>query len=153
MGDQATGRLTIIPNGYVLANNVNNYTKDNNFIWDEITIPITYDSDWKEAESKILSIVEKESSQIAGQAEGEISKLGDKYYLFKRSVKPAIFLTLTDNWITFNIRYIAEARNRRELHNKLSRLILAEIQASKNIEIASESIDITAFPDIKLKQK
>jgi len=70
-----------------------------------------------------------------------------------RSVKPAIILTLTDNWITFNIRYIAEARKRRELHNKLSRLILTKIQASKNIEIASELIDITAFPDIMLKQK
>ncbi len=44
-GNQATGRLSIIPNSNVLTNNVNNFTKDHNFIWDEISLPITYDSD------------------------------------------------------------------------------------------------------------
>lgn len=38
--EQATGRLTSIPNGQVLSNHVNNHTKDHNFIWDEIHIPI-----------------------------------------------------------------------------------------------------------------
>jgi len=56
-GNQATGRLTIIPNSNVLTNIVNNFTKDHNFIWDEISLPITYDSDWTDAHSKFLDIV------------------------------------------------------------------------------------------------
>jgi small-conductance mechanosensitive channel len=59
-GDQATGRLTIIPNGLVLSENVNNYTKDNRFIWDELTIPIAYDSDWKRAEEIVMYVLNKE---------------------------------------------------------------------------------------------
>jgi small-conductance mechanosensitive channel len=46
-GDQPTGRLSMIPNSYVLSNITNNYTKDFNFIWDEIAIPILYSSDWR----------------------------------------------------------------------------------------------------------
>ncbi|NYT08175.1 MAG: mechanosensitive ion channel, partial [Methanomicrobiales archaeon] len=39
-GDQATGRLTIVPNGKVITSPVNNYTKDHSFIWDEIQVPV-----------------------------------------------------------------------------------------------------------------
>lgn len=44
-GDQTTGRILFLPNGQVLSYTVHNYTKEHNFIWDEIALPITYDSD------------------------------------------------------------------------------------------------------------
>lgn len=141
-GDQATGRITIIPNSHVLSNNINNYTKDHEFMWDEISIPITYDSDWKKAIKKILGIVKKETATMIGPAQKEISKLEEKYYLGKRAVEPVIFLKLTDNWITFNIRYITKVRERRLLHNRLSQMILNEIQGSKDIKIASSTLDV-----------
>ncbi|MDG6223188.1 MAG: mechanosensitive ion channel [Candidatus Bathyarchaeota archaeon] len=150
--DQATGRLTSVPNGYVLNNVIHNYTRDFGFIWDEIAIPITYDSDWNEATNKILEIVERETKVSAAQAEKDIAKTGEKYYLTKRSVDPTVFLTLTDNWINFNIRYVTEIRERRLLHDKLSRMILDEIQKSKNIKIASTTLNITGFPDVNIKQ-
>jgi small-conductance mechanosensitive channel len=149
-GDQATGRLSIIPNGTVLSATINNYTKDNNFIWDEIAIPITYDSDWKQAVTKILGIVKEGTAEIAGRAQKAISGLGQKYYLFERTVRPEVFLTLTDNWIMFNVRYISDVRDRRSLQNVLAQRILGEIQTSERIKIASTTLDITGFPEVKL---
>ncbi|HII05972.1 MAG TPA: mechanosensitive ion channel [Methanotrichaceae archaeon] len=149
-GDQATGRLTIIPNGYILAGSVNNYTKDHDFIWDDISIPITYDSDWKEAVTKILSVVRRETDHVAYQAGKELSTLEEKYYLPRRVVEPAVFITMTDNWINFNIRYTTVVRERRMVRNKLSRLILDEIEKSDKIKIASTTIDIVGFPEGKL---
>jgi len=101
-GNQATGRLSFIPNSNVLSSNVNNFTKDHNFIWDEISLPITYDSDWKKANKIIFDIVNKETAIIADQADKEITKLGEKYYLSKKPVEPVIFFTITDNWLNFN---------------------------------------------------
>jgi small-conductance mechanosensitive channel len=152
-GDQATGRLTIVPNGAVLAGVVQNYTRDFDFIWDELTIPITYDSNWKEATTKILDIVKKETTQESENAQKTMEKIEDKYYFTKRSLEPAIFLTLTDNWITLGIRYVTEVRSRRALHDRLSRMILAEIEKSDNIKIASSTINITGFPPIHVKQE
>ncbi|MFH1127730.1 MAG: mechanosensitive ion channel domain-containing protein [archaeon] len=142
-GDQASGRLTIVPNGCVLSEAVNNYTKDHSFIWDEIQIPITYDSDWKKAFDSFMSIIQKETKDTTAQAEKEISKLEEKYYLHKRSIEPAIFIKLTDNWIDFSIRYVTDVRSRRFLHSKLSRLILEEISKSKDIKIASETMEVS----------
>lgn len=152
-GDQATGRLKIIPNGIVLSGIINNYTKDHNFIWDELSIPITYDSDWKKAINRILQIVNKETKSMTVKAEKEISQIEEKYYLSKKVIEPGIYLTLTDNWIMFSIRYITEVRDRRLLRHKLSEIILDEIQKSEKIRIASSSLDIVGMPELKLKQK
>jgi len=151
-GDQATGRLLTVPNGYVLASTVNNYTKDHNFIWDEMHIPISYSSDWKKAHDKILEIVMRETKQIVEQANFEISKLEEKYYLDKRPAEPAIYLTSTDNWISFNIRYPTEVRSRRVLRDKLTKLILDEL-SKQNIKISSTTLDIVGFPDVKIKKE
>jgi small-conductance mechanosensitive channel len=151
-GDQATGRLTVIPNGYVLSGTLNNYTKDNNFIWDELTIPITYDSDWKEAVTTIQRIVGNETKSMAEQAEQEIVKLAEKYYLSTRAVEPVIYLTLTDNWITFNIRYLTDVRQRRVVRSTLSQMILEEIQKSEKVKIASTTLDIIGLPELKMIQ-
>jgi small-conductance mechanosensitive channel len=149
-GDQATGRLTTFPNSYVLTSKLINYTKDHNFVWDEIEIPITYDSDWKDAVTRILRVVEDETKAMTAQAEKEISKLGERFFLHKKVVEPAIFLQLTDNWIIFYIRYITEVRERRILKDKMSRLILEEIQRAENVQIAPTRLKISGFPEARI---
>lgn len=141
-GDQATGRLSIVPNSKVLTETVNNYTRDHPYIWDEISIPITYDSDWKEALKIIENVIEAETREITTRSESSVSKLSDKYYLPPKSTEPTVFTTLTDNWITMNIRYITEVRQRRLLKNRLYRRFLTKLENADNIRIASESMDI-----------
>jgi len=150
-GDQATGRLVSIPNGQILSNSVNNYTKDHNFIWDELHIPIAYSNDWKLAHDSILDIVKVQTKETVEQATKEIAGLEEKYYLDKRTAEPAIYLTSTDNWISFNIRYPTEVRNRRFLRDKITRLVLEEL-AQKKIKIASTTLDIVGFPDVTKKE-
>jgi small-conductance mechanosensitive channel len=152
-GDQVTGRLAIVPNGGVLNVTVQNYTRDFDFIWDELTIPITYDSDWIEAKTKILEILRTETKEIIEKAEKIMNGLEGKYYFQKRSIEPSIFMTLTDNWISFGIRYVTEVRNRRVLHDQLSRLILSELSKSEKIKIASATINITGFPLIRVEKE
>ena len=141
-GDQATGRLSIIPNSLVLSGIVNNYTRDHPYIWDEISIPITYDSDWKEALQIIERVIDTETKEITTKSETSVSKLSDKYYLPQKATEPTVFATLTDNWINLNIRYITEVRQRRIVRDRLNRTLLSELEKVDNIKIASESMDI-----------
>ena len=71
-----------------------------------------------------------------------INKAKKEAFYPKKPVEPVVFLTLTDNWINLNIRYVTETKERRIIKNNLSKLILNEIEKSKNIKIASENIDI-----------
>jgi len=118
-----------------------------------MTIPITYDSDWNEATKKILEIIKTETSEVIVNAQKTMEQIEGKYYFTRRSLEPSIFLSLTDNWITFGIRYVTDVRSRRDLHNRLGRLILAEIAKSEKIKIASATINITGFPPIQIEKE
>jgi small-conductance mechanosensitive channel len=143
-GDQPSGRLLVIPNGLVLSHSFYNYTRDHSFVWDEISIPLTYDSDWRRAKEIVLSILKHETGAMTAQAELEIERIGEKYYLPKKVVEPSVYISLTDNWITLDARYVTDARTRRALHTRLSELILAAIESEEKITVASETMTVTS---------
>lgn len=150
-GDQATGRITLLPNGQVLGSPINNYTKDHQFIWDELAIPITYDSNWKKAIELIEAIVQKETKEATRQAERDIFKLTDKYYLSQRNIEPKVYITPTDNWVMLRIRYVVHTRDRRITKNDLFKIILELLQKSSDIVIASQTLTLTSAEVKKVK--
>jgi small-conductance mechanosensitive channel len=151
-GDQASGRLTMVPNGRVLSSSMNNYTKDHQFIWDEITIPITYGSDWKVALEKFTFIVVEQTKHTLQQAEEGISKIRDKYYAGQiRNLEPIAYLKATDNWIELSVRYTVNVYERRKVQNAIHRGVLEEIARNDKIKIASATSEIVGFPEIRIK--
>jgi small-conductance mechanosensitive channel len=145
--EQPTGRLSIIPNSHVLSNITNNYTKDFDFLWDEITFPITYISDWKAARALIIDAISQETRMVEELAEKEISNMERKYLLSRGSMNAEVFVSLTDNWIELTARYVTPVRQRRTIRNRISQKILEDIEISENIKIASQTIDIVGFPE------
>ena len=47
--DQSTGRIIHIPNGWVFRQSTANYTAGFNFIWNEIPVTVTFESNWEKA--------------------------------------------------------------------------------------------------------
>jgi small-conductance mechanosensitive channel len=152
-GDQTTGRITLIPNGAVISTPVFNYTKDFTFIWDEITIPLTYQSDWKEAIRVFSSILKEQNDKMVAEAETAIERVGTKYYIIRKGVEPAIYLTTTSNWVQISMRYVVDVRQRRQVHNDLSRKMLAAVEASDVMEIGSSTMIVTGRHQVTLQQK
>ena len=148
--EQPTGRLLLFPNAMVISGKIYNYTKDHNFIWDEIRIPLAYDGDWKAAINNFLDIVKTETQEMTVQAEMEIDRLGEKYYLPKKVTDPAVYLKLTDNWVELSIRYVADAKTRRILSDTINRKILDDITASKTYSIANETMEIQGRQKIEI---
>ncbi len=142
-GDQPSGRLLMIPNSLVINNPLYNYTLDHSFIWDEISIPLTYDSDWRLAKDLILGIIKKETASMTKQAEAEIDRIGEKYYLPKKVVDPSAYISLTDNWIMLEVRYVTDVRTRRLFRTHLSELIMEAIEKEDRITISSTTVTVT----------
>ena len=136
-GDQPSGRLSILPNGYILTQAVNNYTKDHNFIFEDMTIPLTYGSDWKKAVDVIEEIVKNDAAAATKQAKAEIEHLGEKYYLQKKVVEPSVFVGIGDNGIRLSVRYVTDARDRRDTRDRITRKILDSLKQIPEIKMAS----------------
>lgn len=141
-GDQATGRINVIPNGYVISKTIHNYSKDHNFLWDEISIPITYSSDWRKAQKVITEIASEETRTATQSAEAGIQKISERYYLSKRNIEPSVYVTMTDNWIQFHVRFVVEIRERRLVRNQITEKIIEAIESYDDIQIASETINM-----------
>ncbi len=151
-GDQATGRLITMPNGVVLSQSIFNYTKDHNFIWDEIIIPITFDSDWRLAIKKFKEITQKLTKRMMIEADKSISRLEEKYYVEKRVTEPSVFMKLTDNWVELYVKYTVEVKHRRIFKDKLYKTLLKTIEKTPTIKLASATFDIVGFPKITIKK-
>ncbi len=55
-GDLYNGRIVKIANSFVFKEPVFNYSADFPFLWDEITLPVRYGSDWKAAKTMLVGV-------------------------------------------------------------------------------------------------
>lgn len=151
-GDQYTGRITQIPNSFVLNKTVKNYTKDFSFIWDEVHIMITYDSNLKKAKEIALRIAHEVTDPFRIAATNELSDLGEKYLITQSDVDEQIYTKITDNWVDMRLRYVVDPRQRRAIKRSLFEKLLEAFNREEDIKIASATFEIVGFPPVKIER-
>jgi small-conductance mechanosensitive channel len=141
--DLYTGRIVRIANSFVFKEPVFNYSGDFPFLWDEITVPVTYASDHRLAREileKVIHTVIDEYSTYAKRAWKNIVKM---YLVEEAMIDPVVTLVCTDNWIEFTVRYITDFKLRRSTKNHLFSLILEEFEATGGrVKIASTTMQL-----------
>jgi small-conductance mechanosensitive channel len=147
--DQYTGRIVAVANRVVFADPVYNYTQHWGYLWDEITVPITYASDWRHAAEIMLEHGREYTEELHADAEAGLSKMIDRYPVQHTKVEPTIYLAMTDNWIEITLRYIVDARERREIKGQLHRELLQHFEREESITVASMTVEIVGFPPLR----
>ena len=51
-GDQYTGRMVHVPNGILFQKPLGNYSDDYAYLWDEIHVRLTFESNWQKAKDR-----------------------------------------------------------------------------------------------------
>jgi small-conductance mechanosensitive channel len=151
-GDNYNGRIVRISNSFVLKEPVHNYSADFPFLWDEITLPIRYGSDW-EYTRKVLEQVVNEicggyvSASLAAWRNAVI-----KYRLEEARIEPTITLAINDNWIQFTARYIVDYRKRRFVKDRIFTRFLEEVDKSnRRIQLASTTFEVVNLPRLDIQ--
>jgi small-conductance mechanosensitive channel len=147
--DQYTGRIVTVANRAVFADPVFNYTQHWGYLWDEITVPVTYASDWQRAAEVMLEHGQQYTAELHSDAETRLKTMIDRYPLQLTSVEPSIYLAMTDNWIEMTLRYIVDAMERRKTKAELNQELLQHFQAEPEITVASMTVEIVGFPPLK----
>jgi len=151
--DQYTGRVVTVANRVVWINPVYNFTQHWGYLWDEITLPITYESDWQCAAEIMLAHGQKYTEELQADAEAKLSRMIDRYPLKDTKVEPTLYLAMTDNWIEMTLRFVVDAQERRRVKDQLHRDLLQHIQTEENITVASTMIEIVGFPPLQVDQR
>jgi small-conductance mechanosensitive channel len=147
--DQYTGRIVTVANRAVFSDPLYNYTQHWGYLWDEITVPVTYTSDWRHAAEVMLEHAQQYTEELHIDAAARLSKMIERYPLQSTQVEPTVYLTMTDNWIEITLRYIVDARERRKIKGQLHRELLQHFEKDENVTVASMTIEIVGFPPLK----
>jgi small-conductance mechanosensitive channel len=146
--EQYTGRVVTIANRAVFSDPVFNYTQHWDYLWDEITIPITYDSDWRQAREIMLDHAEEYTAHLQEEAQARLQRLMKRYPVHEQSVQPRLYIVMTDNWIELTLRYVVEVRERRNVMGRLHNELLQHFDELPDITVASATFEIVGFPPL-----
>jgi small-conductance mechanosensitive channel len=149
--DQYTGRMVTVANRAIFSGPVFNYTQDWPYLWDEITLPITYDSDWRLAREILLDHGREYTSEFETRARSGINELIRRYPIQEMglNVEPTLYVIMTDNWIELTLRYVVDPHERRAVASNLHSDILQHFESEEEITIASATFDIVGFPPLE----
>ena len=143
-GDNYNGRVVRITNSFVFKEPVFNYSGDFPFLWDEISIPIKYGSNYKAARNLLEKIALEEVGEYAKHASLAWKELVSRFLIEDASVDPMVTMTTDENWMTFTLRYVVDYKKRRTTKDILFTRIIEEIEAGKeNIAVACTAAEIT----------
>jgi small-conductance mechanosensitive channel len=145
--DQSTGRIVHVPNGLLFSEPMANYTEGFEYLWHEIPVLVTFESDWRRAE-RIMQDVLEEHAPDARQigAEADIRKAARQYFIKYRHLTPIVYVTVRDSGVLLTGRLLVPARNRRGAENDVWRAILDGFNAEPTVELAYPTVR-TFLPD------
>ena len=135
-GDQSTGRVVHLPHGQIFRNPLHNYTKGFEFLWNEMSIFVTFESDWEKAKEIFLRCGEEESKEIQERVQKKIDRMAREYLIYFRKFTPVVYTKIEDSGVKLTLRYLTDAKKRRVGEDIISRKILEKIGASSDIEFA-----------------
>lgn len=141
--EQSTGRIVPIPNNFLFRQAVYNYTKGFNFIWNEVKIPITFESNYKQAKEIALKYLEAFHLSWAKDLEEKIRSAQDSYAIYYRNLTPTVYVRIIDNGILLSLRYLVEPHKRRYSENLIFEQILDAFANQEDINFAYTTYRLT----------
>lgn len=152
--DNYTGRIVKLSNSFVFKGAIYNYSQDFPFVWDEFNLPIRYGSDVELAKSMVIKIASETLSEYVSESITNWERVVDKYYIEDAQVEPTLAITMTDNWVQFNLRYIVDYKRRRFTKHTLNEKIGKAIQETNGkVQMASATFEIVQIPTLKIDKK
>ncbi|RYZ77698.1 MAG: mechanosensitive ion channel [Proteobacteria bacterium] len=145
---QFTGRVVSISNSKIFDEPVYNYTRDFPYLWEEITIPITYQADRKKAEEILLEVANNHTKALLKEGEAALAKMQEHFHMRGAEVAPRVYYRLTDNWLELALRFLVQDHGIRELKDAMYRDILDGFDKNK-LGLASATYEIVGLPPIR----
>lgn len=153
-GDLYNGRIVRVANSFVFKEPVFNYSGDFPFLWDEITVPVKYGSDYRLARELLQRIADVSLGEMVPGAQNTWRTMVNKYRIEDARIEPMVTLIANDNWMEFTVRYVTDFKKRRISKDILFTRILDEFDKTEGkVTLASVTFHLVEAPvfDVRLK--
>ncbi|MFQ6611439.1 MAG: mechanosensitive ion channel family protein, partial [Fidelibacterota bacterium] len=134
--DQSTGRIIHVPNGHIFTEVLANYSQGFRFIWHEIPVLLTFESNWEKGKEILIEIANKHAHHLSLAAEKRVKEASKRFLLNQSIFTPSVFTTVKDSGVLLTIRYLIEPRNRRKSEQSIWEEILKQFSQYSDIDFA-----------------
>jgi small-conductance mechanosensitive channel len=134
--DQSTGRIIHCPNGKIFTESIFNYTRGFEYLWNEIKIIVTFESNWKKAKDIIQEIGSKDFADLDKKVGAKIKRMSKKYMIHYEKLTPIVWTNIVDFGVELTLRYLTEARKRRSSQDEICHSILDKFNKEPDVDFA-----------------
>lgn len=134
--DQSTGRVIHVPNCLVFTEVTANYSAGLEYIWNEIPVLVTFESDWEKAKKILLEVVNGHVEELGRSAREQLNRMRGKFLIYFEKMSPTVYTSVKDSGVLLTIRYMCHPRARRDTSQKIYEDILRRFSERDDIEFA-----------------
>ena len=134
--DQSTGRIVNVPNSEIFKKASYNYSRGFEFIWNELKILITFESDWKRAQEIMISHALDRAEDREAIVKMKIKRMSRRYMIHYGKLTPIVYVDIKDSGVELTLRYLTEARKRRATQDEFARVILEDFEKEEKVNFA-----------------
>lgn len=138
--DQSTGRLIHVPNGKIFTEELLNYSKGFQYIWNELPVLVTFESNWKTAKTILMSIGYQHAEHLSKEAEEGVKAAARKFMIIYTVLTPTVYVKAKDSGVCLTLRYLCKPHRRRDSEHAIWEDVLAEFSRHDDIEFAYPTV-------------
>lgn len=142
--DQSTGRVVHVPNHEVFSEPLANYTSDFEFIWNEMEVLVTFESDWKKAKEMLQKIADEHMEDFIEHAQTQVRQANKSYLVHYEYLTPIVYTNVKESGINLTIRHLCNPRKRRSIGQSMWEDILDQFNQTDEIDFAYPTMRIMA---------
>ena len=117
--DQSTGRVLDVPNAHVFRHPVASYSQGFRFIWLELPVTITFESNWKKAKELLGKIGKDVSTDVARQARKQIDAARDRFMIRYTHLTPIVYTRVVAHGVQLTLRFLSKPQQRRSAEQRV----------------------------------
>ncbi len=125
-GEERSGRGVMIPNATLFQQVIYNYSYEAKYLLDEVTLLITFGSDFGSAENIMLGAAQGVTADIIDETGNE----------------PYVRAEIADSGIRLRLRYNTISMDRQRVSTDIVKRVMAEINAAENVEFSYPHMEI-----------
>lgn len=141
--DQSTGRVVHVPNARLFNAPLANSTTEFPYIWNEVAVLVTFESDWRAAKEILTEAVAKVGSSSEAEVREHMKRASQKFFIFYKHITPIVYLTVRNSGVLLTARYLCDPRARRGTSQGIWTTVLDAFDARDDIELAYPTYRIT----------
>jgi small-conductance mechanosensitive channel len=134
--DQSTGRVIHIPNSRIFSEVIANYSKGFEYIWNEIPVTVTFESNWEKAKGILQEIADRHGGGLSDLAGAGVRRAARKALIQYTTLTPRVWTRLSESGVVLTIRYLCAPRDRRSTAELIWEEILRAFHPAGDIDFA-----------------